>query len=395
MRRFTRYVLVEYLKVFLLTLTALTVLIILFGIAREAKNQGLGPLQIVQIVPYILPDALRFTLPGTVLFAACLVFGRLSGSNEIVAIKSLGISPWVVLAPVFALAFLLSLAAVWVNDLAVTWGYRGVQTVILNSVEEIVYGMLRSQRSYSSQRFSIIVKRVDGRKLISPVFTFEGHGDNPAVTVRVEEAELKADPANKSLTILCRNGTVEVHGQVTVAFDDSFTRTIPLADASRAEQRSNHPALMSLRAIRDARADETQRLLDYQQQLAARGAFELAQGNLRSVSSETWCGHQQAMRDIRNRIYRLATEPYRRWANGFSCLCFALVGAPMAIRLRNSDFLTSFFVCFLPILVVYYPLMLGGVDGAKNGTLPPYGVWLGNLLLTIWGVWLLRRVLRY
>ena len=30
----------------------------------------------------------------------------------------------------------------------------------------------------------------------------------------------------------------------------------------------------------------------------------------------------------------------------------------MAIRLRNGDFLTSFFLCFLPILIVYYPLMV-------------------------------------
>jgi lipopolysaccharide export system permease protein len=66
----------------------------------------------------------------------------------------------------------------------------------------------------------------------------------------------------------------------------------------------------------------------------------------------------------------------------------------MAIRLRNADFLTSFFLCFLPILVVYYPVFMLGVDQAKRGAIPPVAVWLGNVLIILWGWWLLRRVVR-
>jgi lipopolysaccharide export system permease protein len=87
-------------------------------------------------------------------------------------------------------------------------------------------------------------------------------------------------------------------------------------------------------------------------------------------------------------------EPWRRWANGFSCLCFVLVGAPMAIRMRNADFLTSFFLCFLPILVVYYPLFMLGISRVKAGVMPPPAVWMANILITLWGLWLLRRVVR-
>jgi lipopolysaccharide export system permease protein len=70
-------------------------------------------------------------------------------------------------------------------------------------------------------------------------------------------------------------------------------------------------------------------------------------------------------------------------------------GAPLAIRMRNSDYLTSFFLCFLPILIIYYPLMMYSVDGAKNGNLPSWSVWIGNVLLTLWGTHTLRRVMRY
>jgi hypothetical protein len=35
------------------------------------------------------------------------------------------------------------------------------------------------------------------------------------------------------------------------------------------------------------------------------------------------------------------------------------------------------------------------VDKAKDGALPPPMVWTGNLVLAAWGVWLMRRVVRY
>jgi len=121
---------------------------------------------------------------------------------------------------------------------------------------------------------------------------------------------------------------------------------------------------------------------------------------LLSARLEAWAGGPLhvltgRLHDCRRHLYRLLTEPHRRWSAGFSCLCFVWVGAPMAIRLRHREFLTSFFLCFLPVLVVYYPLLMLGIDGAKHGTVPPATVWAGNLLLIAWGAWLLRRVLRY
>ena len=67
----------------------------------------------------------------------------------------------------------------------------------------------------------------------------------------------------------------------------------------------------------------------------------------------------------------------------------------MAIRLRRTDFLTVFFLCFLPILVMYYPLLMYGLDRAKCGVLPPYSIWLGNVVLLGVGFWMLRKVMRY
>jgi len=93
MRILTSYVLTEVLKVFLAALVILTLMMIMFGVVREAREQGLELQQVIKIIPYILPDALRYTVPGTILFAVSSVYGRMSGGNEITSLKSLGISP--------------------------------------------------------------------------------------------------------------------------------------------------------------------------------------------------------------------------------------------------------------------------------------------------------------
>jgi lipopolysaccharide export system permease protein len=132
-----------------------------------------------------------------------------------------------------------------------------------------------------------------------------------------------------------------------------------------------------------------------QQQLAAEAAYQMLTGDFTALTGPSWNEHQLRLRDAEIQLFRLKLVPWRRWANGFSCLFFVLVGAPLAIRLRNADMWTSFGLCFLPILLVYYPLLMYGLNRAKCGALPPYFIWLGNLVLLVASGWMLRKVLRY
>ena len=95
MRILTRYVVFDLLKVFLLILTGLTLMIFIGLIGKEAVDKGLGLGPLLRMTPYLLPQAMQFAVPGTMLLATTYVYGRMSSYNEIVAIKSLGISPMV------------------------------------------------------------------------------------------------------------------------------------------------------------------------------------------------------------------------------------------------------------------------------------------------------------
>ncbi len=397
MRSLTRYLLVELVTCFLVVLAILTLIVIVFVLVKEASDRGLGPLQFLRLVPFVLPQALSFAVPGTILLAVCLVYGRMSGANEIVAIKSLGISPMVVLWPMLIFAFLLSLTTVWLNDLAASWGREGAQRVVIGAAEQIAYRMLRTHRSYSLRSLSMNVKRVDGRKLRQ--LTFSRTGDEGTMTVRAEEAELRSDPARNTLEIVCRNGTLTStsagRDPVMYRFNDDLRIPVPLDALTRAGSSNIQPSGMPLRMIRTRRVEKEAAIAEMEEELAAKAAYQMLTGDFGALARREWETERAVVQSMIKQLHRLRTEPHRRWASGFSCLCFVLVGAPMAIRLRNADYLTSFFLCFLPILIAYYPLLIYGIEQCKNGSLPPYAVWLANGILAIWGMWLLRRVVRF
>ena len=392
MKIVSRYVLSELLQVFLVALSALTLFMLVVGLVKEAQQQGLGFMQIAALVPYVIPEAMRFAVPGTMLFAVASVFGRMSATNEITALKAAGISPMAAIWPAVGLAVAVSFVSVWLNDVAVSWGRDGVRRVIVSSVEEIIYGRLKQHRSYSAPQISINVKNVEGRKLIRPTLSYQPQ-EGAAVTVSAAEAELRADAAKGVLTITCRDGTLHV-GDVKAVFPDELTREIPLDTVSRKENTSTSPSEIAMADFPRARAEQLARIGMYEEIAAAKTAMAILSGRIDMTVPGSVEGERQAVKVETARLHRIVMEPWRRWANGFSCLCFVLVGAPMAIRMRNADFLTSFFLCFLPILLVYYPVFMLGVSQAKSGAVPPLAVWTGNLLVTLWGVWLMRSVIR-
>ncbi len=392
---FTRYILWNLIAVFAVTLAGLTLVLIMAVVAQEAVRQGLGLEPIVRLLPYLMPDALRFALPAAMLFAVCMVYGRMSAANEFVAIKSLGISPLKALWPALALAFLVSLVAVWLNDAAVSWGRQGVYRVVLHSVEEIAYGMLRSQRSYSTRQFSIGVRGVEGRKLIQPIVFLRADGENsPTIMLTADSAELRSNPEDSTLSIWLTNSIVDVDGEITGIFPETYEYVVPLSQASKKGNAPSGPANCALRLLPRRTLEQRADILELEQTMAAEAAYQMLSGDFAELSSDAWRLRHGRLRGAQDTLHRFEMEPWRRWASGFSCLFFALAGAPLAVWRRREDIWTTFAFCFFPILVCYYPLLIIGVDRSKSGEWPSYSVWLGNIVIGLAGLWLMRLLVR-
>ena len=395
MRTFTRYILTELIAWFLLFVVGLTLLILVILVGQEAwrMNLGLGPT--LRLIPFVMPTALVFAVPGTILFTVCLVYGRMSADNEFIAAKSLGIPPMTLIWPALALAFLLSIVSVFLNEVAFSWGHQGMQRVVLQSVEEIAYGMLRTQRSFANPRFSIIVKDVEGRRLIRPIMHFQPNNELPAYTVSAAEAELRSNLERNTLVLILKDCEVDSGDGVRGVSPGITIQEIPLKFASTRELKEDSPTQLTSSQIGTEIPRQKERIRQLEQALAADAALSLMTGDFQNLNEAAWQPRRKELAEARVRLHRLNTETTRRWASGFSCLAFVLVGAPLAIRMRRSDVMSTFFVCFGPILVLYYPLLMWGTGQAKAGALPPFTVWAANVLCALIGLWLLRKVNRY
>ena len=389
----TRYVLWELAKTFSVASLGFVSLMIVFGVGQETVKHGLGPDIAVRLAPYLIPKALMFAMPATCLFSICVVFGRLAADNELVAIESLGLPKTILIAPALIMAFLLSLFAVWINDISFAWSYWGVQRIVMESSDRIVYGVLKNEGSFHAENFSIEVDGIKDHRLIHPVITIKNSKRNDARIV-AQEAYLTSNPNRHSLNLTITKGLIEVEGKASMQFDDTVTHEIPLKTPEEIAYATGNPSHLYLsqivRAI-DAQESELERI---QKENALQCCSQMLGGDLVSLTSAEWTSQQQLEQNAGMRLNRLYVVPHRRWANGFSCFAFAVIGIPVAIRMKTSNYATTFGVCFLPILLTYYPLFMFGLNGAKLGTLPPQAAWLGDIACTAIGGLLLLREFR-
>ncbi|WP_231612228.1 LptF/LptG family permease [Novipirellula galeiformis] len=395
--RLTRYILIEILKIFIVALIALTLMILMIGVGRELLRRGLGVVAIVQLLPFIVPISLQFAFPATALFSVCCVYGRMAADGEVSTVKASGISPLKLLQPALIFAALLSPVAVGVSDLAVSWGRPGMNRVVLMSVEDIAYRVLRAQHSFTSDHgFSIHVRDVEGQTLVHPTVTVHNHGSEGPMKLTAREGRLQLDAETYNLILHVTDSQVESGNGIQGIVPGETEFKIPLA-AAMMEKGSDElsPSWLSLGVIRSERLQQDARTHAAAGQLAAHVGFSILTSRPEEIAGGMGMHIESLVRNSHHRLTRLHVEPWRRWAEGFTCFFFVFVGAPLAMIARTSDYWTTFGICFLPILLVYYPLFIFGLEQAKDATIPPYGVWIGNAVLAMIGTALIARVRRY
>jgi len=135
MKILSRYVFREILTSSFLATALATFVIFLQGIGKLFEllvHSAKGPV-VLQLFALALPPILLLSMPFGVLVGILVGLGRLSSDNEMIAMRSAGVSTRIVVAPVLSFAFaamLLSGAfAVWLNPLAIRAEYKILNTV--------------------------------------------------------------------------------------------------------------------------------------------------------------------------------------------------------------------------------------------------------------------------
>jgi lipopolysaccharide export system permease protein len=387
-------VLRELVKVFVLSLVGITGILLMAGIIAEASQQGLGPAQILAAIPLLVPSTLPYTIPATTLFATCVVYGRLAADNEVLAIKAAGVNLFQVVKPGLVLGVAMSATTMALYYQVIPYTHHLLRSMVFNDAEELLYSVLKKQHmiSHSQMPYSMFVKEVQGKKLLSVVIKKRDEKGHITFVANAREAELRVHVPRKLLLVRMRNGVASGEDGSRAYFEDrTFDLTLPNNIGNANQTRPRDMTWQELLARR-GELEETIRLDELT--IAAATAGLLLQDAPLDLPK-----HRQNLLERRKMhdglLLAVHVEMQMRPALSLGCLCFILVGCPVGIWFSRSDYLSAFITCFLPIVIVYYPLLLCCTGLARDSKvfLVPL-VWSADAVIGAVGVGLFWRLVR-
>ncbi len=162
-----RYVMFEVVRAFALAVLTMTIIFVLFMVMAEATKLGLSPRDIMTLVPYVIPGTLPYTVPVSMLFAVTVVYGRLASDNEIIAVKTAGVSAMTILWPAIVMGAGLSAGLLYLSHGPIPRANHMAKLTIFKNYEDAFYKVLKMERVLNNgSPYVIIVRDVDVEKRI-------------------------------------------------------------------------------------------------------------------------------------------------------------------------------------------------------------------------------------
>ncbi len=365
MKILRNYLLKEFIGPFLLTLGLLSFVMIIVGnlkkIADLVINKGVDLISVAKLFLLMTPYMITYALPISLLIAVLMSLGRLSGDNEIIAIRASGINLFRLILPLLTVGLILSLGLVLFNDRAASYAhYAYRKTLIQIGVKNPTAAFEEGVFINSFQRYVLFIYKVDQkRNKLSNVRIYEPQGDD-----------------KPTRTIVAKGGEF-------ITVPEQNTVKLKLIDGTSDEPDPNNPTNFYKLNFRTYFMNLN--LVDAQKK-----------GNLVKKDKE------MTIRELRNEAKKLKSqninpapiivEIHEKLTLAFSCLVFMLMGAPLALITRRREKSINIGIAIL-IIVAYYPLLIGCESlGMENIINPALAMWIPNILFGTLGAILTFRL---
>ena len=162
-----KYIFRELLRIFILSVVALTLMLSLGSILQPIQQFGVGPRQVLSLMGYFLPITLTFVLPMAALFACSLVYGRFAGDSELDACRASGISLIRLVYPGLALAVIVAIANLFLSFYVMPVFVHRAEKSLKTDAKKILFRNIERKRYYElppDYRYLIYADKVDQEK---------------------------------------------------------------------------------------------------------------------------------------------------------------------------------------------------------------------------------------
>src|SRR3954471_18482646 len=204
MKLIDRYVTRQLIVSVLFAIAVLSLVLVVGNIFRKLLpllvNHDVPMEYLLAFIAYVLPFSLIFTIPWGLLTAVLLVFGRLSADNELIALRSNGVSITRICIPLLFLAIACTAICLWLNVQVAPAAQEKLRSTIFDLATRNPMALFGSDQVIDQfPGRKIYVGKKEGNRLDN-IIVFEMNDDD--LPVRVTYARtgmLEADLPNKRI----------------------------------------------------------------------------------------------------------------------------------------------------------------------------------------------------
>jgi lipopolysaccharide export system permease protein len=440
-----RYILTNHVGPYFFALSVITFVFVMDFIIRWIGKfiaNGVKPPVVLEFFILSLGHMFALIIPMAVMPATLMAFGQLASENEVIAMRSSGISLHRMLRPVVAAALVMGIGMIFYNDMLLPESNHRLANLMIDigrmkptlEIRENIF-------NDAIDGYTILVREKNDRTgAIGGVQIYERKGAAPK-TIIAEGGRMSYNEEDKVLRFELEDG--EIHempdpGDIKTYRLTRFKHfTMNLQDAGRDLRRTDRThrsdremsaGMMRARAreyettAASTRAQMHQLARDHLVSVLSRVApavSELAplpapgaatpaatptagerSGAIPRAASESERILQMLtvktyeLDGVLDQISRYGVEIHKKYAIPMSCIIFLLLGAPLAIRSGKGG-MTMAIGFSIFFFLIYYVFLISGEKLADRRFVEPWlSMWIANILLAAVAIALIRRTNR-
>lgn len=358
-----RYILKELIPPFVINLFFLTFIFLMtriLDITNLVVNYKVSLFTIILMLIYTMPFFLEFVIPMSIMMAVLLTFLKLSGDNEIMALKAGGLNIYRLLPPVLLFALIGWALTSFMAIYGLPWGRLSLKAVSFQVASSNLDIALK-ERTFNDSFDGVMlyVSKIDLKnKTLVDVFIEDQRTQNLVSAVVASKGRLYSNPEALMYRLRLYNGSIN---QVDLKNRSAHSINFDTYDINLDLKR------MIAAPAKAGRKDEE----------------EMSLAELRHYLKTTVRKDDQ--------YYLTLMEFHKKFSIPFSCFVLGLLGVPLGIQTRSTK--RSYGVGLgLFFFLGYYILLSAGWVFGEAGIYPPLiGMWLPNAVMGGIGIFLLFR----
>jgi lipopolysaccharide export system permease protein len=431
-----RYILKAHIGPFVfsvVTLAFIFILQLIMAYIDQIAGKGLSWYVIIEFISLRLAGIVTLAVPMSVLVSTLMAFGMLSANNEITALKSAGVSIYRIIFPVVASAVILTFFLIWFNNNVLPEAnYRWASLARDIRMKKPTLTLEPGVFNKDIPDYCILVRKTFEHSNEMEYMTIYDYSDpkkNTVITAKRGDINFSSDYQKVIINLF--DG--EIHETMGPSFNDykkiKFSKhRISIIEKNFGFERSNLGTFS--RGDRELSSKAMGIIVDSLNKMNAQTMIDLkeyAKNQINGLLSgegydsimKTYAAKNSSKMNTTERALSMfrtfysqvfsgvarieannhsvdayQVEIHKKYSIPAACIIFVLLGAPLGIMAKKGGFGVGASLS-LGFFLLYWACLIGGEKLADRDLVSPFlGMWMANILLLIFGLYLVYKVVK-